>query len=697
MDGISTGESLADLDEISRFGDAVQAFRNLEMDEAKFTSVRLQQGVYGQRQPGLHMVRIKVPGGLVTPGQLEAIADALESYSEHNVAHVTTRTAIQLHYVPLAHTPATLERLARAGLTTREACNNTVRNISACPMAGVCPREHTDVNVHLQAAARHFLRNPLNQQLPRKFKISFSGCESDCGQAMLHDLGVVATWKDGRPGFRILAAGGLGHKPREALVVESFIDEKDLLLSMEALISLHNRYSDRVKRAKARIKFLVDRFGAEGFLEKYREELAHVRAALSTAAHPEGAWVQGGTGDVPGPGAPRALFPQKQAGLMAFSVSLPQGNLTAAQLRGVAAIMTDQGLGRATTTQDQNLVLLDVPAERVARLRPALAALGLGEPVPGDDAVACPGTTTCRLGITSSTVAAPRLQGLAGDLRLRVSGCHNGCAQPETGDIGIYGEGRRLHGKLIPHYQMFFGGDGMAGGALALKGPSVPTRRVETAVTRVGDAFQAERQGDETFFHWVRRVGVAHINAQLADLTVVTPEDIPELGADFGDEGEFRVLQLGGGECAGAMQVQVGSAFFNAAHERRYRDAFYFQRKYGEAAQAGLSIARVIAEGLLDLVKPVRGRKALEDMGLLAAELEGLVPEALTSGLAAFATQTSQDPDTWDEPAAATLSTRVDAWTYQAAEFCLARDAQLDLAGALPGADKAAARPAGSA
>lgn len=684
MDGIGAGENLADLEEISRFGAAVTAYRNLEIDEQKFTATRLQQGVYGQRQQGVHMVRIKLPGGLVAPAQLDAVADCVQTWSGHPVAHITTRTSFQLHHVPLADTPAVLERLAQAGLTTREACGNTVRNMSACPLAGVCPREHTDVNVHLQAAVVHFLRNPLNQQLPRKFKISFSGCEADCAQGMLHDLGVVATFRDGQPGFRVVAAGGLGHKPREALVVEEFIPEKDLLLTMEALVSLHNKYSDRVKRAKARIKFLVERFGPEGFLEKYREELAHVRAALGGAAHPHGSWVQGGSGEVPGPGAPRAVFPQKQAGLVAFPVALPLGDLTVPQLRGIAALMRAQGLARASTTQDQNLVLLDVPATAVTALRAGLGALGLGEPVPGDDVVACPGTSTCRLGITSSTLAGPRLRGRAEGLRLRVSGCHNGCAQPETGDIGIYGEGRRLHGKLVPHYQMFFGGNGMAGGGLALKGPSVPARRIETAVSRVADTWRAEAQAGERFFDWVRRVGVAALSARLADLTVVRPEDLPEVGGDHGDEGEFRVLQLGGGECAGAMQVTVGSAFFNAAHERRYRDAFFFQRKYPEAVQAALAIPQLIAEGLLDLVQPVRGRAPLGELARLVEALQGQLPDALVAGLAGLAADAAVDAEDWDEPRAAALAARVDAWTRAAAGFCLERDAQLDLGGALP-------------
>ena len=279
--------------ELVHFEQTLRAFLDGRVDTDRFTAMRLQQGVYGQRQEGVNMVRIKLPGGRVTAAQLTAIAEGLERYARHDAVHITTRQDIQMHFVPLEHTPAVLRLLAGAGLTTREACGNTIRNITTCPLAGVCPREHVDVSRHLRGAVRHFLRNPLNQQLPRKFKISLSGCEADCAQGMTQDLGVVAARKDGRFGFKVLAGGGLGHKPRAAIVVEPFIEEKDLLLVMEAIVALHNRYSDRTRRAKSRIKFLVDRFGPEGFVAKYRAELARVKMALAGRDYPKGAWAQG--------------------------------------------------------------------------------------------------------------------------------------------------------------------------------------------------------------------------------------------------------------------------------------------------------------------------------------------------------------------------------------------------------------------
>lgn len=673
---------LANDGEINSFDQALQDYQALKMDVDRFTAARLQMGIYGQRQEGVNMVRIKLPGGRVSGPQLNVIADMLEKYAHHDVVHITTRQDIQMHYVPLEDTPAVLRHLATAGLTTREACGNTIRNVTACPLSGVCPRQHVDVTKHLDGAVQHFLRNPLTQQMPRKFKISFSACESDCAQGMMHDMGIVAVHDEGRFGFKVMAGGGLGHKPHEAIIIEEFIEEKDLLLVMEAVISLHNRYSDRVKRAKARIKFLVDKFGPEGFIQKYREELARVKVALAAQDYPQGEWSRGADGEVPGIGAPRHVFGQKQPGHFVFPIGVPMGNLNVAQLRGLARITEAHGLHEIRATQDQNMFLPDVPAEKIEPLRAELAALGLAEPKTGDNVVACPGTSTCRLGITSSTVVAPKLSGGAHDLKIRVSGCHNGCAQPETGDIGIYGEGRRMHGKLVPHYQMYFGGDGMAGGALAIKGPSVPSARIEAAVKRVTSAFESERASDEAFFAWTRRAGKEYFANLLADLMEVRPEELPLVLRDHGRDGDFKVLQLGGGECAGVSQVKIGSSFFDAAHERNYRDALKFQRKFEESVKCAEEIARLISQGVAELL----GGSKHEDLAAQAEELARMLPTKpqLSQQLAKFAENFSRSAEEFDDGKLTEWFSDLDAWTMDAAEFCLAFDRQLDLAGALP-------------
>jgi len=669
---------LSDLEEIDRFEQAVQAFFNGQIDADRFTAIRLQQGVYGQRQEGVNMLRVKVPGGRLSLDQLDALADVTEKYAQRDVAHITTRQSVQIHFIPLAKVPAAIRRLAQVGLTSREACGNAVRNMSACALSGVCPREHVDVNAHVDGAVQHFLRNPLNQQLPRKFKFSFSACEADCAQSLLQDAGIVATVKNGQSGFVVKAGGGLGHKPREAIVVEEFIPEHELLFSMEALVTLHNKYSDRTKRAKSRIKFLIERFGVEGFLEKYREEFARTKQALAGQSYPHGTWRTQSGRESPGPGAPRKLFAQRQQGLFVLPVAVPLGDLSVAQMRGITQLLRAHGLSEIHTAQDQNFAILNVAQEQVAGLRAGLAALNLREPAAGDNVTACPGSSTCRLGITSSMVVAPKLSGGVKDLRIRVSGCHNGCAQPETGDIGIYGEGKRLHGKLVPHYQMYFGGNGMAGGALALKGPAVPAARAEQAVARVEQAYRDS--GAESFFVWARLQHPDAFKQLLADLIEVKNEDVAEVMRDHGDTGVFRVVNLGGGECAGASQVLIGANFFEAAHEREYRNALVFQRKYDDAAHCSAAILRLLGSGLAQLLGGIRQ----DDLTKLAGQLNRLVPGRLADEFARLVTlldTTSEMTDT----ALTAINQAVDGWTVQAGAFCTTQDAQLDLSEALPG------------
>jgi sulfite reductase beta subunit-like hemoprotein len=541
----------------------------------------------------------------------------------------------------------------------------------------VCPKEHVDVNPHAEGATVHFLRNPLNQQLPRKFKISFSGCESDCAQALLHDCGVIAVNKDGQHGFKIRAGGGLGHKPRESIVVEEFIPEHELLFAMEALVTLHNKYSDRTKRAKSRIKFLVERFGADGFIEKYREEFERTKEALAGQTYPQGAWRTPNGSEAPGQGAPRKLFAQQEQGLFVFPVALPIGDVKAEQLRGLSVLLRELGLNELHATQDQNFAVLNVPQAKVAILRGGLSVLGLGEPQAGDNVVTCPGTSTCRLGITSSTVLGPLLSGGAADLHIRVSGCHNGCAQPETGDIGIYGEGKRMHGKLVPHYQMYFAGKGSAGGALALKGPALPAARIKVAIERVQAAHLAS--GESSFFVWARAQQPEYFKALLADLAEVQAHELDSVMRDFGDKADFRVLQLGGGECAGASQVLIGANFFEAAHEREYRNALVFQRKYAEAAQCNESILRLLGSGVAQLL----GGARQDDLNVLSAQLNLLAPEEIAAEFAHAAHEIEVGEEV-DVDAVSAASAKVDAWTIKVAAFATEKDGQLDLKEALP-------------
>ena len=679
---MSAIKNLVNNEEIDRYEEVVHAFLNGEMDGERFMSFRLQHGIYGQRQDGVHMVRIKAPGGRLNPDHLNTIADCAEGYGQNKLAHVTTRQDFQLHYVPTKDTATVMRRLGAAGLTTREACNNTIRNVTACPLAGVCPREHVDITTHMIGAVERLLRYPLTQQMPRKFKISFSGCETDCAQGMMHDLGIVAVHQNGRFGFKILAAGGLGHKPRHALTVEEFVEEKDLLASMEAIITLHNKYSDRKRRARSRVKFLVDKFGADGFLEKYREELARTKVAYADYDYPKGKWAKGAAhAETPFPGAPRRIIAQKQAGLHVFPIKLPIGDITPAQLRAIAAVMKQEGLSDVRTTQDQNLMITGVSEASIPRIRAALAQVGLGEPKAGDNVVACPGTSTCRLGITSSKAIGAKLSGGPLDLRIRASGCQNGCAQPETGDIGIYGEGKRLHGKLVPHYQMYFGGDGRANGGIGLKGPSIPVVRIEQAVERVEQTFAKDRSDGESFFHWSRRRGMEYFGELLADLGEVAPEQVTSLLRDHGEAEQFRVLQLGGGECAGAAQSLVAANFAEAAHERTYRDAFRLQRQPEDAVECAEQTLRLVGQSLLFLA----GRESGGDLAEIARNLTESLPNSkLGPRLADFLTGLAEQKNAFEDPALKALSDRMDEWMLDAAETCQGIDKQLDLSATLP-------------
>ena len=324
----------------------------------------------------------------------------------------------------------------------------------------------------------------------------------------------------------------------------------------------------------------------------------------------------------------------------------------------------------------------NVPEAKIEILRSAMAELGLGEPQIGDNVVACPGTSTCRLGITSSTILAPKLNGGSQDLKIRVSGCHNGCAQPEAGDIGIYGEGKRMHGKLVPHYQMYFGGNAMAGGALAIKGPSIPAARIETAVARVKSAHLANGEAGESFSSWIRRVGKEYLTGVLADLMDVKPEELDSVLRDHGKDGDFKVLQLGGGECAGVSQVKIGSSFFDAAHERNYRDALKFQRKFEDSAKCAEEIARLIGQGVSELV----GGRKYDGLVEQAEELRRVLPtkSRLSRQLAKFAEDFARPAAELNDALLTEWYSELDTWTMEAAEFCLGFDRQLDLAGALP-------------
>ena len=679
--------TLVDDEELERYRNSVQSYLDGDIDAERFQSIRLQQGIYAQRQADVNMVRIKMPGGRLNPQQARTIADTASRFSRIGTAHITTRQSIQLHYVPLEDTPAVIRRLATAELTTREACNNTVRNITACPLAGVCPAEHTDVNRFVQTATHHFLRHPLTQHLPRKFKISFSGCEQDCAQGVIHDLAIIAVRDQGRFGFRVLAGGGLGNKPRKAIVVEEFVEPRDLLASMEAVIAVHNRYSNRRLRAKSRSKFLIERFGAEGFIDKYRQELERTRVVLADAEIIHGQWHEQ-TKTVNGdPGAPRDILPQKQPGQNIVPLHIAAGDITMPQLHGIADIMDEMGLEDLRTTQDQNLMIIGVGEALLDTLVKRIRDIGLDIPHRGSNVVACPGTETCRLGITASKTLAAMISGGGHDLRIRVSGCHNGCAQPETGDIGLYGEGNRRHGHLIPCYQLIIGGDGRGSRGPGFKTRSVPSARIETAISDIENAYHDDHHNGESFHSWSHRRGKTFFDDLLREHAAIDAASINEVLMDHGQTDRFHVVQFGGGECAGAAQETVAANFAEAANENRYRDAYLSRRRYSESMQSATRSLRLIANALLLQC----GHSPIDDLNSLARQLEIAVGDEEKAGpvLARIAGTLAELEKEFDPERYCDLLGEIDRWSLRAAALSQNMDRQLDLGYSLPESSEA--------
>jgi len=577
--------------EIDAYASSLDRFVSGRVTETVFLENRLRHGIYGQRQDGVHMVRSKLPLGLISPEQLEAFADLTERYS-HGIAHLTTRQDIQIHFVRLLDSPEVMRALDAANMTSREACGNVVRNVCASPVAGVLPGEAFDVTAHAMVAARFLLRIPDGQSLGRKFKITFAGSPDrrfDLGA--LHDVGFVARVVDGRRGFRVVVGGGLGAVAHEAVPFTDFLPEEELLPFLRAVIRVFNDHGEKHKRARARMKFLVARWG----LDRFRDEVVRVREGFTTDPTWT-AWLA----DVdtwadhplhpPGPTSPpepaeEALrtwwrtnaLAQRQPGYATVKVRVPTGDLSPSQLRGLATILREHTGDTARIGPDQSLYLRWVPTDRLRAVRDALAPLGLASPRAGGlgDTVTCPGADTCKLGITSPRRLAahlqPTLDELAADprlegLRIHVSGCPNSCAQHHIADIGLFGAAKTVDGVTAPHFVLLLGGlaggrshtpgaEGEGFGRLVLK---LPAKRIDLAVRRIAAAYLEESEPGEPFGLYAQRMGRQRFKALLKDLTTLpSPSEDPDLYVEHGREGEsFRVVR-GTGECAGAVVGQA--------------------------------------------------------------------------------------------------------------------------------------------
>ena len=576
--------------DIARFEEMLADYQAGRIAEDVFRVFRLNNGIYGQRQGGTsQMVRVKVPYGAMTADQLDLLADVVDDHSR-GWGHITTRQNIQFHFVELAEIPTVMRRMAEVGLTTREACGDTVRNVQGCHLAGACPLEVLDVTPWAEAAYRHFVRNPLAQRLPRKFKINFSGCDTDCGQAMFNDVGVIAatrTFDDGsvEQGFRVYIAGGLGTTPFPALALEEFTPKEDLLATIEAVLRVFEQTGNRDNKLRARLKWVVDQLGID---EVRRRVLATRKLLPASSTWPGGIptvvteWgdepagvADGVTPTAMGQGTPVTLGALSDydrwveanvvRGAANATVSAyawcELGDVTSGQFRAVASIVREFDVDVRVTNR-QNLVLRDLTEAQLPDLYERLVAAGMARPGAelSRDVVACPGADTCNLAVTQSRGLASAIgaaldeAGLAevGGVRTNISGCTNSCGQHHTADIGFFGAERRAHGQSAPGYQMLLGGyvgqEQIHFGQKALR---LPAKNAAEATVRVVSRFVGERQAGERFIDWLERAGGAkEVAAGLKDLDEFpTPDEGPEYYVDYDETGPYAAV-IGESECA---------------------------------------------------------------------------------------------------------------------------------------------------
>jgi sulfite reductase (NADPH) hemoprotein beta-component len=572
----------ADLKDVDDFVDGLRKFESGEWTPDQFKLHRLNRGTYGQRQADVNMLRIKFPLGCGTAEQLEAVADVAEQYSR-GFGHVTTRQAIQLHFMKLGTVPDAQRRLAAAGLTTKEACGNTVRNVTGCGMAGCCADEAFDVTPYGHAVVRNFLRRPANQQLPRKFKIAFSGCADDCAMGAINDVGLTARVENGVRGFRVKVAGGLSTTPENAHTLYDFLPSDRLLGVIEAIVAVFDANGNRQNKSRARLKYVVRKHGFAGFKALFDKALAEIEAAGDAvrAIDPSPGELLTRAPALPVASGAAAVLEvtdafahwkrtnvraQKQRGFSAVTVRLRRGDMTSAQLRGVARLARTYADGQVRLTIDQNLMLRFVADTRLALLYQELTALGLGEADARTiaDVTSCPGAESCNLAVTSSRELASalteRLSAPNGSaeaveackqLTIKISGCPNSCGQHHIANIGFHGGMRRVGGRVVPEYTLHLGGgvdgDGAVFGRTVVK---VPARRAPDALLALLRQYLAQRQPGEAPLAFFRRVDGDAVKAALGDLVKMDEQSArPEDFLDLGDTTEF-VVDTKDGECA---------------------------------------------------------------------------------------------------------------------------------------------------
>ena len=651
--------------EIDIFETQIELRKKLKIEEKLFAETRLRRGAYGQRYdngqrhdgektqslvypageitkgpvtmwdaPG--MQRIKVPYGRLTCDQLDALADCAEEYSDR-ILHVTTRQDFQLHFVHIEDTPDMHRRLAAVGITTREACGNTVRNVTQCPYAGVCNEEKFDVTPYAHALTFFLLGHDDTQDFGRKFKIAFSGCkENACGVTNFHDLGATARTRQGgdgqtKRGFELVIGGGLGAVPQNALVFDEFLPEEELLPIAQAISRVFSRLGERANRARARFKFVVKKLGLEETKRLVLEEraklrpdprwtsfLADLHATDEKPLRPAGS-LPAALPDGVDPAAFAAwrehnVVPQRQPGYVMAVITLPLGDLTSEQGRALADVARKYTGDAMRTTVEQNLLLRWVSEADLPAVYAALVDIGLatGGASTISDITSCPGTDTCKLGISSSRALAAELtrnirkSGIDKDpnakhLHIKASGCFNSCSQHHVADLGFLGVSRNVGGRRVPHFQLVVGGQWTNNaGSYGLAIGAVPSKRVPEIVKRLTERFAKERQGQETFADFTNRIGKKAIRALVEELQVLpTYEQDPSYYSDWGDPREYTISDMGEGECAGEVVPYVEVELASAERELFESQILMDEKKLAEARARAFSSMVIAARALV--------------------------------------------------------------------------------------------------
>src|SRR4051812_1523971 len=570
--------------EFDDFDSEADKFLEGETPEDEFIKFRLKQGVYGQRQADVQMIRIKLPMGGVTPEQMEMFADVVEEWVPLGKGHITTRQNIQLHHVPLKHAAALIRKASEAGLSSREGCGNTVRNVTGDPFAGVAPDELFDLTPYAAAYARYFVRHQTTQAMPRKIKTAFDGSPADRSITRIHDIAFLARERDGVKGVEVMVGGGTSIMPRVAPTLYDFVelDNGDYLKVAEAVLRIFDRQDWlRVNRARARIKVLIDKIGIDAFREQVEEELKgdwtgerDFDPTPLMLIHDEEAHAPALRHDYASPNGDVSEFdkfvasnvkPQRQQGFSAVQVRVVRGDLSPEQFRGLADIMREYSGGYARTTVHQNLVLRWVRDESLYDVWQRLVELGLGDAGADEiiDNVSCPGTDSCKLGITSSMglnkaindkiVEMDIQDPLTRRIHIKNSGCPNGCSQHHIANIGFYGASMKVGDRHLPAYVCHLGGNYDGGNVVMgtrLK-VRLPAKRVPEAIERWIRYYESERTDGEEFNAFVERVGVAEFEARAKDLSLPVEFNLENIQhfVDWERHEPYKVVR-GEGECA---------------------------------------------------------------------------------------------------------------------------------------------------